>query len=218
MHLLLVAALVPSLALAAVPSSDGTYTACYLTQDGRVRLIDPAGGESCRKHEKKVTWTQKSSLTTVSTQRYVPSIVALALPVGDPNCPQGGTQLTVDGTANYVCNGTPGAQGIQGPKGNPGTPATRLWAYVSATGTLRGGGGVVASSRLSDGNFSVTFNQSIVNCAATAGYLRESNDVSVNVSNHLAITRWTTTELRIYIWNTAFNDNVNIPFGLIVVC
>jgi hypothetical protein len=40
----------------------------------------------------------------------------------------------------------------------------------------------------------------------------------VNVSSHLAITRWTTTELRIYIWNTAFNDNVNIPFGLIVVC
>lgn len=114
--------------------------------------------------------------------------------------------------------GIHGAQGIQGPKGDPGTPATRLWAYVSATGTLRGGGGVVASSRLSDGYFSVSFNQSIANCAATAGYLRESNDVSVNVSNHLAITRWSTTELRIYIWNTVINDNVNIPFGLIVVC
>ena len=70
--------------------------------------------------------------------------------------------------------GIQGAQGIQGPKGDPGTPATRLWAYVSATGTLRGGGGVVASSRLSDGYFSVSFNQSITNCAATAGYLRES--------------------------------------------
>jgi hypothetical protein len=114
--------------------------------------------------------------------------------------------------------GVQGAQGIQGPKGDPGTPATRLWAYVSATGTLRGGGGVVASSRLSDGYYSVSFNQSIVNCAATAGYLRESNDVSVNVSNHLAITRWATTELRIYIWNSTINDNVNIPFGLIVVC
>src|SRR6188508_717663 len=45
--------------------------------------------------------------------------------------------------------GIPGAQGIQGPTGDPGTPATRLWAYVSGTGTLRGGGGVVASSRLS---------------------------------------------------------------------
>ena len=114
--------------------------------------------------------------------------------------------------------GAQGIQGIQGAKGDPGTPATRLWAYLSSTGVLRGGGGVVASSRLSDGNFSVTFNQSVVNCAATAGYLRESTDSSVNVSNHLAITRWSTTELRIYIWNTVINDNVNIPFGLIVVC
>jgi hypothetical protein len=114
--------------------------------------------------------------------------------------------------------GIQGIQGIQGPKGDPGTPATRLWAYVSSTGALRGGGGVVASSRISDGWFSVTFNQSVVNCAATAGYLRETTDSSVNVSNHLAITRYTTTELRIYIWNTAINDNVNIPFALIVVC
>jgi hypothetical protein len=114
--------------------------------------------------------------------------------------------------------GTEGAQGIQGAQGDPGTPATRLWAYLSSTGTLRGGGGVVASSRLSDGNFSVTFNQSIVNCAATAGYLRESTDVSVNVSNHLAVTRWSATELRVYIWNSTLNDTVNIPFSLIVVC
>lgn len=114
--------------------------------------------------------------------------------------------------------GIQGAQGIQGPKGDPGTPATRLWAYVSATGTLRGGSGVAASSRLSDGYFSVTFNQSTANCAATASYLRESLDVSSNVSNHLAITRWTTTELRVYIWNSVLNDTMNIPFGLIVVC
>jgi hypothetical protein len=114
--------------------------------------------------------------------------------------------------------GIQGVQGIQGAKGDPGTPATRLWAYVSSAGTLRGGGGVVASSRISDGWFSVTFNQSVVNCAATAGHLRETTDSSVNVTNHLAITRYTTTELRIYIWNTVINDNVNIPFALIVVC
>ena len=114
--------------------------------------------------------------------------------------------------------GIQGAQGIQGPKGDPGIPATRLWAYVSSTGTLRGGGGVVASSRLSDGYFSVTFSQSIVNCAATAGYLRESNDVGSNLSNHFGITRLGTTEFRLNIWNSAINDTVNIPFGLIVVC
>jgi hypothetical protein len=114
--------------------------------------------------------------------------------------------------------GAQGIQGVQGVKGDPGTPATRLWAYVSSTGTLRGGGGVVASSRLSNGYFSVTFNQSIVNCAATATYLRENNDVAFNLSNHFGITRFSATEYRLNIWNSSINDAPNIPFGLIVVC
>jgi hypothetical protein len=114
--------------------------------------------------------------------------------------------------------GATGAAGAPGAKGDPGTPATRLWAYVSSAGVLRGGGGVVASSRLSDGHFSVTFNQSVINCAATATYLRENNDAGFNLSNHFGITRFSTTELRINIWNSAINDAPNIPFGLIVVC
>ena len=67
----------------------------------------------------------------------------------------------------------------------------RLWAYVSSTGTLRGGRGVVASSRISSGNFRVTFNRSIVNCAATANYLRRAMDSALNVSNHFTIIRST---------------------------
>lgn len=114
--------------------------------------------------------------------------------------------------------GLQGAPGAPGAKGDPGTPATRLWAYVSYTGALRGGGGVVASSRLSAGNFSVTFNQSVTNCAAMASYLRESGDVSWNVSNHFAITRTSATELRIYIWNSSINQSMDIPFALIVAC
>ena len=114
--------------------------------------------------------------------------------------------------------GIQGAQGIQGPKGDPGTPATRLWAYVSATGGLRGGGGAVASSRTSSGNFSVTFNQSIVNCAASANYLRGSGDGALNVSNHFTIIQFQPTELRIYIWNSALSQTMDIPFALIVVC
>jgi hypothetical protein len=114
--------------------------------------------------------------------------------------------------------GIQGVQGIQGPKGDPGTPATRLLAHVSATGTLRGGGGVVAVSRPSQGNFRVTFNQSIANCAATVSYLRESTDLAANVMNHFVISRFGTTELRIEIWNAVLADTVNIPFGLIVVC
>ena len=114
--------------------------------------------------------------------------------------------------------GLQGAPGAPGAKGDPGTPATRLWAYVSYTGALRGSGGVVASSRLSAGNFSVTFNQSVTNCAAMASYLRETGDVSWNVSNHFAITRTSATELRIYIWNSSINQSMDIPFALIVAC
>ena len=114
--------------------------------------------------------------------------------------------------------GIQGAQGIQGPKGDPGTPATRLWAYVSATGTLRGGGGVVATSRTSSGSFRVTFNQSIVNCAATANYLRAFSDSSLNVENHFTIIQLDPTELRVFIWNSYLNQAVDIPFSLIVAC
>ena len=114
--------------------------------------------------------------------------------------------------------GIQGIQGVQGPKGDPGTPATRLWAYVSATGTLRGGSGVVASSRISSGSFSVTFNQSIVNCAATANYLRRSGDPALNVSNHFLIIQFQPTELQVYIWNSTQNQTMDIPFALIVAC
>jgi hypothetical protein len=114
--------------------------------------------------------------------------------------------------------GIQGAQGIQGPKGDPGTPATRLWAYVSSTGSLRGGGGVIASSRISSGSFTVTFNQSIVNCAATANYLRRGGDSALNVSNHFTILQFQPTELQIYIWNSSLSQTMDIPFALIVVC
>ena len=64
----------------------------------------------------------------------------------------------------------------------------------------------------------MTFNQSIVNCAATASYLRESGDGALNVENHLTIIQFDPTEFRIYILNSVLNHTVNIPFGLIVVC
>src|SRR5215204_918861 len=114
--------------------------------------------------------------------------------------------------------GAPGVPGPPGAQGVPGTAATRLWAYVSGTGALRGGSGIVASSGLSQGTFSVTFNQSIVNCAATASYQRENNDTSYNVSNHFSVTRTSTTTFRIYTWNSAINDSFDLPFALIVAC
>jgi hypothetical protein len=129
--------------------------------------------------------------------------------------------LSSDFKPGQLPRGAQGVQGVPGAPGAPGvpgTPATRLWAYVSGTGALRGGSGVVASSRTSLGTFSVTFNQSIVNCAATASYQRENNDTSYNVSNHFSVTRISTTAFRIYTWNSAINDSFDLPFALIVAC
>jgi hypothetical protein len=114
--------------------------------------------------------------------------------------------------------GAQGIQGVQGPKGDPGMPATRLWAYVSSNGTLRGGGGVVTSSRISSGSFRVTFNQSIVSCAATANYLRRSGDAALNVENHFTIIQFDPTVFQVYIWNSGLNQTADIPFALIVAC
>lgn len=111
MHLFLAAALVQSLALASIPSQDGTFTACFRAPEGRLRLIDRAH-ESCGRHETQVTWSQKGQPGA--------SLMAAALPVGDTRCPQGGTQLTGNGTETFVCNGAPGAQGLQGPQGSQG--------------------------------------------------------------------------------------------------
>ena len=100
----------------------------------------------------------------------------------------------------------------------PGQLPPRLWAYVSSTGTLRGGRGVVASSRISSGSFRVTFNRSIVNCAATANYLRRSDDSALNVSNHFTILQFEPQAFQVYIWNSALDQTMDIPFALIVAC
>jgi hypothetical protein len=68
-------------------------------------------------------------------------------------------------------------------------------------------------------HFRVTFiNQSIVNCAATATYLRRSGDSALNGSNHFTIIQFDPTELLIYIWNSTQSQTMDIPFALIVAC
>jgi hypothetical protein len=43
-------------------------------------------------------------------------------------------------------------------------------------------------------------------------------DPSYNVSNHFAVTRYGTSELRIYTFNSAVNQSFDLPFALIVAC
>lgn len=50
------------------------------------------------------------------------SISIQSLAVGNANCPNGGTAITVDETTSYACNGTNGQDGARGPAG-PAGPA-----------------------------------------------------------------------------------------------
>ena len=48
-----------AIAYAAIPSSDGTVTACYAKSNGQLRVIDADGGEMCRKSETRLSWNQQ---------------------------------------------------------------------------------------------------------------------------------------------------------------
>ena len=45
-------------AVAQIPSSDGTITACMTPPAGTIRLIDAEAGATCKKGEKQVTWNE----------------------------------------------------------------------------------------------------------------------------------------------------------------
>ena len=47
-------------------------------------------------------------------------VVALSLPVGDPDCPNGGSRFAVGGVTTFACNGAVGPQGEPGPQGPVG--------------------------------------------------------------------------------------------------
>jgi hypothetical protein len=61
--------------------------------------------------------------------------------------------------------GSPGKEGKEGKAGAPGAPATKLWAVVSAAGTLEKGSGALSVENVGGGVYRVTFNRNITNCA-----------------------------------------------------
>jgi hypothetical protein len=76
------------------------------------------------------------------------SVVATALPPGDPNCPTGGTRLVNGGTTTYVCNGAVGTTGIAG--------ATGMIGGTGATGP-QGPSGITSVTTCPSGYTAVLF-------------------------------------------------------------
>jgi len=95
----LVVVLLAGIASAAVPSANGTISGCYDNRTGDLRVIDSSRGETCRRGETAITWSQQG-------------------PAGQNGAPGATGSAGPTGAAGAV-----GPSGPQGEQGEPGTPA-----------------------------------------------------------------------------------------------
>jgi hypothetical protein len=131
----------------------GVINGCYKSQNGQLRLIDPATG-SCNPSETAISWSQ--------TGPQGPTGPAGPRGPTGPQGPKGDTGPS--GPA-----GPTGPKGDKGDKGDPGAPATSLWAVVTGSdGSLVRSSGATASSHITAGQYRVTFNRDVTACSYLA--------------------------------------------------
>jgi hypothetical protein len=84
------------------------------------------------------------------------SVVASSLPVGDPNCPAGGSKFVVGTQTSYACNGSQGIQGLQGPPGSSGLSSFNNLNGLSCS--IAGTAGTISLTFASNGVATLTCN------------------------------------------------------------
>lgn len=118
-----------------------------------------------------------------------------------------GTLLADDFKPGQLKEGVQGIQGLKGDKGEPGddgadgtngtdgTDATALWAVINSNGTTIRGSHITSSAFLTTGQYEVTFDQDVSECAfvvtpfetpngqAIAGHPANANAVFVRTSS-----------------------------------
>ena len=115
--------------------------------------------------------------------------------------------------------GAQGIQGVQGPQGVPGTPATKLFAHITDTGALSSvKSGATAAAHNSAGDYTVTFNQSLVGCVAFAQIAFVSGVSGAYFNDSVA--RTSTSSNTVHVQIQTANDNVSHDgsFNLVVFC
>lgn len=115
--------------------------------------------------------------------------------------------------------GIQGLQGVQGPQGVPGTPATKLFAHITDLGALSSvKSGATAATHNTTGDYTVTFNQSLVGCVAFAQIAFVSG-VSGSYFND-SVARTSTSTNTVHVQIQTANDNVSHDgsFNLVVFC
>src|SRR5581483_9845275 len=113
---LVAAAITSTVALAAIPDSNGVIHGCYAvnqpgmpsTGHGALRVIDPTKGDTCTSSEQALDWNQTGPRGAQGPQ-------GPAGPKGDPGSPG-----PAGPTGPAGATGTPGAAGPTGPQGPKG--------------------------------------------------------------------------------------------------
>lgn len=118
----LAAAVIGGVAYAAIPDAGGVLTACRLSSNGSLRLIDPslASGplSRCTPNETQVQWNEQGRPGANGRDGTSPTVAQLA--AGDSHCPAGGASITdAAGNVAYACSGADGRQGQPGRDGAP---------------------------------------------------------------------------------------------------
>jgi hypothetical protein len=130
---LILALLLGTVALAAIPGRGGTITGCYTPRLGVLRLIDMQAGQQCLHNEQQISWSQ----TGPQGPQGLPGPKGATGPQGLPGAigpagatgPQGligpkgdkGDSTGVPGPKGDKGDpGAPGLPGAIGPKGDPG--------------------------------------------------------------------------------------------------
>ncbi len=113
-------------------------------------------------------------------------------------------------------------EGPKGEKGDQGDPATRLFATVKANGNLNSGQGATAATKDSEGDYTVTFNRSLVNCVAvgsagTGNPPGLPNQFGARINVTVNLQGGNSNQLKVSTWNNGVSDDFEDSGFLIAV-
>jgi Collagen triple helix repeat (20 copies) len=127
----------------------GVINGCYKSQNGQLRVIDPATGR-CLPSEKSISWSQTGPQGPPGPR--------------GPTGPKGATGATGPKGATGL-TGAKGATGPTGPAGPPGASTVTLFAVVSSgCASVLGGTGATGLSHPAPGRCDVDFNRDVSGC------------------------------------------------------
>lgn len=137
-----IAALIGSAAVAAIPDSGGRISACYAIKDGLLRVIDTGAGQSCTDLEMPLSWSSTADITGVNAGLGLTggaSAGEASLSVNTDQiqarigkrCPLGEFMVAVAVSGDVIC---------EAPAGGSGSGGTGdITAVGAGTGLLGGG-------------------------------------------------------------------------------